>query len=81
MFIYSGFVFNLIAIVHVVVETVSFSMPFEARVKSVLSGDTVVLSNITNPSQERVLSLAYVSAPRLRREGDEVGALLRLIAR
>jgi staphylococcal nuclease domain-containing protein 1 len=56
-------------------------MPFEARVKSVLSGDTVVLSHITNPSQERILSLAYVSAPRLRREGDEVGALLRLIAR
>ncbi|KAJ5360728.1 RNA-induced silencing complex nuclease component Tudor-SN [Penicillium concentricum] len=46
-------------------------MPFEARVKSVLSGDTVVLSHITNPSQERILSLAYVSAPRLRREGDE----------
>lgn len=64
---------------HVVVETVSFSMPFEARVKSVLSGDTVVLSHITNPSQERVLSLAYVSAPRLRREGDEVGALLSFI--
>jgi hypothetical protein len=81
VFIYFVSVFNLIAIVHVVVETVSFSMPFEARVKSVLSGDTVVLSNITNPSQERVLSLAYVSAPRLRREGDEVGALLRLIAR
>ncbi|KAJ5495339.1 hypothetical protein N7539_000455 [Penicillium diatomitis] len=46
-------------------------MTFEARVKSVLSGDTVVLSNLTNPTQERVLSLAYVSAPRLRREGDE----------
>jgi hypothetical protein len=54
-------------------------MPFEARVKSVLSGDTVVLSHVTNPSQERILSLAYVSAPRLRREGDEVGALLGLI--
>lgn len=47
-------------------------MPLEARVKSVLSGDTVVLSHVTNPGQERVLSLAYVSAPRLRREGDEV---------
>lgn len=46
-------------------------MPFEARVKSVLSGDTVVLSHISNPTQERILSLAYVSAPRLRREGDE----------
>ena len=49
-----------------------FAMPFEARVKSVLSGDTVVLSHVTNPTQERILSLAYVSAPRLRREGDEV---------
>ncbi|KAL4784176.1 hypothetical protein BJX76DRAFT_327918 [Aspergillus varians] len=49
-------------------------MPLEARVKSVLSGDTVVLSHITNPGQERVLSLAYVSAPRLRREGDELCA-------
>ncbi|BCS19058.1 putative transcription factor (Snd1/p100) [Aspergillus puulaauensis] len=46
-------------------------MPLEARVKSVLSGDTVVLSHVTNPGQERVLSLAYISAPRLRREGDE----------
>ncbi|PLB45939.1 transcriptional coactivator [Aspergillus steynii IBT 23096] len=45
--------------------------PLEARVKSVLSGDTVVLSHINNPGQERILSLAYVSAPRLRREGDE----------
>lgn len=42
----------------------------QAKVKSVLSGDTVVL---TNPKgQERILSLAYVSAPRLKREGDEV---------
>lgn len=48
------------------------TMPLEARVKSVLSGDTLVLSHVTNPSQERILSLAYVSAPRLRREGDEV---------
>lgn len=55
-------------------------MPFEARVKSVLSGDTVVLSHVTNPSQERILSLAYVSAPRLRREGDEVCTLLCLNA-
>ncbi|KAJ5908470.1 RNA-induced silencing complex nuclease component Tudor-SN [Penicillium taxi] len=42
-----------------------------ARVKSVISGDTVVLSHVTNPEQERILSLAYVAAPRLRREGDE----------
>lgn len=51
-------------------------MPLEARVKSVLSGDTVVLSHVSNPGQERILSLAYVSAPRLRREGDEVSQFL-----
>ncbi|KAF2138961.1 uncharacterized protein K452DRAFT_275873 [Aplosporella prunicola CBS 121167] len=44
---------------------------FQAKVKSVLSGDTIVLHNINNPKQERTLSLAFVSAPRLRREGDE----------
>lgn len=44
----------------------------EARVKSVLSGDTLVLAHVSNPAQERTLSLAFVSAPRLRREGDEV---------
>ncbi|PGH04923.1 hypothetical protein GX51_03219 [Blastomyces parvus] len=43
----------------------------EARVKTILSGDTLVLTHVTNRSQERTLSLAYVSAPRLRREGDE----------
>lgn len=47
-------------------------MPLEARVKAVLSGDTLLLSHVTNRNQERTLSLAYVSAPRLRREGDEV---------
>ncbi|EAW12705.1 putative transcription factor (Snd1/p100) [Aspergillus clavatus NRRL 1] len=50
-------------------------MPLEARVKSVLSGDTVVLSNLAN-GQERLLSLAYVSAPRLKREGDETDTQL-----
>jgi staphylococcal nuclease domain-containing protein 1 len=44
----------------------------EAKVKSVLSGDTIVLHNVNNPKQERTLSLAFVTAPRLRREGDEV---------
>lgn len=47
----------------------------EAKVKSVLSGDTVILHNINNPKQERTLSLAYVTAPRMRREGDEVGCI------
>jgi staphylococcal nuclease domain-containing protein 1 len=44
----------------------------EAKVKSVLSGDTVILHNVNNPKQERTLSLAFVTAPRMRREGDEV---------
>lgn len=44
----------------------------EAKVKSVLSGDTIILHNVTNPKQERTLSLAFVTAPRLKREGDEV---------
>lgn len=43
----------------------------QAKVKAVLSGDTLVLANAKG--QERNLSLAYVSAPRLKREGDEVG--------
>ncbi|KAL9111160.1 MAG: hypothetical protein Q9227_004423 [Pyrenula ochraceoflavens] len=42
---------------------------FQAKVKSVLSGDTLVLVNPRGA--ERTLSLAYISAPRLRREGDE----------
>jgi hypothetical protein len=43
-----------------------------ARVKSVISGDTLVLTAVDNPSQERILSLAYTNAARLRRDGDEV---------
>lgn len=42
----------------------------KAVVKSVVSGDTIVLRN-PNGTQERTLSLAYISAPRLKREGDE----------
>jgi len=45
----------------------------QAKVKSVLSGDTLVLVSVNNPVQERLLSLAYVNAPRLKRDGDEVG--------
>jgi len=41
------------------------------KVKSVMSGDTLVLTSINNPSQERILSLAYVTAPRLNKTGDE----------
>lgn len=42
-----------------------------ATVKAVTSGDTVVLKS-TKSGAEKVLSLAFISAPRLRREGDEV---------
>ncbi|KAI1818519.1 putative transcription factor [Poronia punctata] len=44
---------------------------FFANVKSVLSGDTLVLTSQNNPNAERTFSLAYVSGPHLRREGDE----------
>lgn len=47
------------------------SKTFIGNVKSVLSGDTLVLTSPNNPSAERILSLAYVSAPRLSRDGDE----------
>ncbi|RCI08723.1 hypothetical protein L249_4688 [Ophiocordyceps polyrhachis-furcata BCC 54312] len=44
---------------------------FIGNVKSVLSGDTLVLTSPNNPAAERIFSLAYVSAPHLRRDGDE----------
>ena len=54
-------------------KTTAIIMPVsQAKVKSVLSGDTLVLTSVNNPNQERILSLAFVSAPRMRREGDEV---------
>ncbi|KAK6532760.1 hypothetical protein TWF281_006937 [Arthrobotrys megalospora] len=50
-------------------------MSMAAVVKSVLSGDTLVLVPKGAPqgdaSKERLLSLAFVTAPRLKREGDE----------
>lgn len=47
------------------------SKAFAGNVKSVLSGDTLILTSQKNPSAERTFSLAYVSAPHLRRDGDE----------
>lgn len=44
---------------------------FFAQVKSVLSGDTLILANPKNPAVERQFSLAYVSAPRMSKDGDE----------
>lgn len=34
-----------------------------------------MLSSLNNATQERLLSLAFVSAPRLKKEGDEVCGL------
>lgn len=47
------------------------SKPFIGNVKSVLSGDTLILTSPNNPAAERVFALAYVTAPHLKREGDE----------
>lgn len=47
------------------------SKTFIGNVKSVLSGDTLILTSPNNPSAERTFSLAYVTAPHLKREGDE----------
>ena len=47
------------------------SKPLYATVKSVLSGDTLVLTSPSNPNAERILSLAFVTGPRLNRDGDE----------
>ncbi|KAI6294094.1 hypothetical protein MCOR29_003865 [Pyricularia oryzae] len=50
------------------------SKTFIAVVKSILSGDTLVLSSPNNPNLERTFSLAFVSAPRLNKDGDEAFA-------
>ncbi|KAI9726905.1 MAG: hypothetical protein M1828_000253 [Chrysothrix sp. TS-e1954] len=47
----------------------------QAKVKSVLSGDTLVLTAVGNPRNERTLSLAYVAAPRMKRDDDETDAV------
>lgn len=47
-----------------------------AKVKSVISGDSLSLKS-PKSGAEKTLSLAYVSAPRLKREGDEVRLFLR----
>jgi staphylococcal nuclease domain-containing protein 1 len=52
------------------IDTAIMSAPMEAKVKSVLSGDTLVLQNKNR--QERTLSLAFINAPRLN--NDEPGS-------
>ncbi|ORY67686.1 uncharacterized protein BCR38DRAFT_162880 [Pseudomassariella vexata] len=44
---------------------------FVAAVKVTQSGDTLILKNPNNPALERTFSLAFVTAPHLRKEGDE----------
>ncbi|ERT00206.1 hypothetical protein HMPREF1624_03577 [Sporothrix schenckii ATCC 58251] len=46
-------------------------MGFIANVKTVLSGDTLVLTSPNNPNLERTFSLAFVTAPRLSRDNEE----------
>jgi staphylococcal nuclease domain-containing protein 1 len=41
------------------------------KVKSVLSGDSLVMTSIHNPGAERIISLAFVTSPHIRKEGDE----------
>lgn len=51
------------------------AMPlFSGKVKSALSGDTLILTSPNHPERERALSLAYCTAPRIKKEGDELGA-------
>ncbi|KAI5925869.1 tudor domain-containing protein [Camillea tinctor] len=46
--------------------------PFSANVKWVSSGDTLKLTAPNNPNSiEKTLSLAFVTAPRLKREGED----------
>ena len=52
---------------------------FHAKVKNVLSGDTLVLASLES-GQERLFSLAFVSAPKLQREGEEVSRPNPLLA-
>ncbi|KHJ31295.1 putative transcription factor [Erysiphe necator] len=43
----------------------------QAKVKSVQSGDSLVLTAIGNPKSERILHLAYCASPHFRKEGEE----------
>jgi staphylococcal nuclease domain-containing protein 1 len=43
----------------------------QAKVKSVLSGDSLILVSENNPDAERSVSLAYCTSPHLKKEGDE----------
>ena len=46
-------------------------MRHQAKVKSVMSGDTLILTSLENPNLERTLSLAYCTSPHLSKGADE----------
>jgi len=39
-----------------------------------MSGDSLILTSPKNPNSERTLSLAYCTAPHLKKDADEIGA-------
>lgn len=46
----------------------------QGLVKSVQSGDSLVLGSLKNPNAERILSLAYCTAPHIKKDADEPGS-------
>jgi staphylococcal nuclease domain-containing protein 1 len=55
-------------------KNLQFRPYFTAVVKSVMSGDSLILISPKNPNNERTLSLAYCTAPHLKKDADEIGA-------
>lgn len=43
----------------------------QGKVKSVLSGDSLLLCAVDNPDKERTLSLAYCTSPHFKKDNDE----------
>jgi staphylococcal nuclease domain-containing protein 1 len=56
-------------------RTSGFRPFFNGKVKSVLSGDSLIITAPKNPNAVRTFSLAYCTAPHLKKDADEIGAL------
>jgi staphylococcal nuclease domain-containing protein 1 len=57
------------------VPPATYTMSYiSANCKSVMSGDSLILTSIKNPNNERTLSLAYCTAPHIKKDADELGA-------
>jgi staphylococcal nuclease domain-containing protein 1 len=56
-------------------EPPGFRPFFNGKVKSVLSGDSLIITAPKNPNAVRTFSLAYCTAPHLKKDADEIGAL------